>query len=125
MPSTTLLFNSIDAAREIAYMLRAEWDGCNAVTLAPFDANDSAFKVALKVNKAIFCHVKASQPLNPLLRFLYQKGIFLGLVFFLASLISSQLSSITFRAFILSKVYTFFTVSNCTFHPQVIVEAQK
>ncbi len=28
------LFDSIEAAQEMAYMLQAEWDGCNGIVLS-------------------------------------------------------------------------------------------
>lgn len=52
---TTLLFDSVHSAQEVAFMLRAEWDGCNAVTFTNLNQNDQAFETAIGLVLAEYC----------------------------------------------------------------------
>lgn len=48
-----LLFDSVNAAREVAWMLQAEWDGCNGVVLSQFDS--PALETAVGLFDALWC----------------------------------------------------------------------
>ena len=50
---TTLLFNSVQAAQEVAYTLRAEWDGLNCVILYKVDR--AALETAIALAQAEYC----------------------------------------------------------------------
>ena len=57
----TMLFSSVLAAREVAYMLRGDWDGVNAVTIYQPDAVvvQTAFallKLELGLDEVNYCH---------------------------------------------------------------------
>ena len=57
----TMLFSSVLAAREVAYMLRGDWDGLNAVTIYQPDAvavlNALALlKLELGLEEVNYCH---------------------------------------------------------------------
>ncbi len=45
----TLLFESIRIAKEIAFYLRGNWDGCNAVSFEKNIINNGAFRTALEL----------------------------------------------------------------------------
>lgn len=53
---TTLLFDSVYSAQEVAFILRGLWDECNAVTFTDFNEYDLAFKTAVRVASAEYCH---------------------------------------------------------------------
>ncbi len=59
MPNTTLLFDSVSAAQEVAYALRAVYDGCNAITAEEFDFN--ALVTAAGQVESKCCHVGACE----------------------------------------------------------------
>jgi hypothetical protein len=54
MQSIRLLFETQEAAREVAFMLRCEYDGCNMVTL-PSVHDTLALKTAIGLVGADFC----------------------------------------------------------------------
>lgn len=54
---TTLLFDSIHSAQEVAFTLRSLWDECNAVTFTNFDEDDIAFKTVVGMASAKYCIV--------------------------------------------------------------------
>lgn len=43
------------SAQEVAFILRAEWDKCNAVTFTNFDEHDKAFETAIGLVLAEYC----------------------------------------------------------------------
>ncbi len=47
------LFDSIEAAQEMAYMLQAEWDGCNGIVLSQID--DAAIETAAGLCSTVWC----------------------------------------------------------------------
>jgi hypothetical protein len=47
------LFGSIEAAQEMAYMLQAEWDGCNGIVLSQID--DAAIETAAGLCRSDWC----------------------------------------------------------------------
>jgi len=47
------LFDSIEAAQEMAYMLQAEWDGCNGILLSQID--DAAIETAAGLCRTDWC----------------------------------------------------------------------
>lgn len=49
----TILFDSIEAAQEIAFMLGAQWDECNGVILAKYD--EVAVNTAAKLHNSAWC----------------------------------------------------------------------
>jgi hypothetical protein len=49
-----LLFNSTQAACEIAYMLRCSYDGCNGIEF-PQNYDTFAIRTAIELTKAEFC----------------------------------------------------------------------
>ena len=49
----TILFDSIDAAQQIAFMLGAEWDKCNGVMLQKYD--EIAVNTAAKLHNSSWC----------------------------------------------------------------------
>ncbi len=51
--SDTILFDSINAAQEIAFMLGAEWDECNGVTISSYD--EIAINTAAKLHNSSWC----------------------------------------------------------------------
>ena len=57
----TMLFSSVLAAREVAYMLRGDWDGVNAVTIYQPDAVAvqtalALLKLELGLEEVNYCH---------------------------------------------------------------------
>ena len=52
--SETVLFDSVDAAYEVANSLQADWDSCNGVKIRDFDLE--AFKVATSVLSGEWCN---------------------------------------------------------------------
>ncbi|GAB1541303.1 hypothetical protein NUACC21_39740 [Scytonema sp. NUACC21] len=54
-----LLFNSIAAAQDIAYMLNGEWDGCNSVTISKCD--EVAVNAAASLTEAQWCYQGACE----------------------------------------------------------------
>ena len=55
----TLLFSSVLAAREVAYMLRGDWDGLNAVTIYQPDAvavQNALALLKLGQEEVSYCH---------------------------------------------------------------------
>ncbi|MEH1844357.1 MAG: pentapeptide repeat-containing protein [Nostoc sp.] len=54
-----LLFDSIAAASEIAFMLNGQWDGCNGVIMAKCD--EVAVNTATKLLEATWCYQGASK----------------------------------------------------------------
>ncbi len=57
MNNYSFLFNSISAAQEVAYALRAKWDGCNGVEILTHDFN--ALKFAVALCNAEYCKVSS------------------------------------------------------------------
>lgn len=55
---TTLLFDSITAAQEVAYMLQAQWDECNQVIISNFDS--FALETAVSLADTAYCKVGES-----------------------------------------------------------------
>ncbi|MBD2460789.1 hypothetical protein H6G89_07000 [Oscillatoria sp. FACHB-1407] len=49
-----LLFETREAAREVAFMLRCEYDGCTLITLPPV-YDTVALRVAIELTGADFC----------------------------------------------------------------------
>ncbi len=56
-----LLFDSENAAEDIALMLNARWDGCNGVVLSSVD--EVAVNVAAKLVEALWCYEGATEAL--------------------------------------------------------------
>lgn len=52
---TTLLFDSVHSAQEVAFIISASWDECNAVTFSDFNEYDLAFKTAVGMVSAEYC----------------------------------------------------------------------
>ena len=57
----TMLFSSVLAAREVAYMMRGDWDGVNAVTIYQPDAVAvqtalALLKLELGLEEVNYCH---------------------------------------------------------------------
>ncbi|MBD2770594.1 pentapeptide repeat-containing protein [Iningainema sp. BLCCT55] len=53
-PQTVLLFDSIAAAQEVAFMLQGEWDGCNGVLMTKCDG--VAVNTAASLMEAEWCY---------------------------------------------------------------------
>ncbi len=62
MKSLRLLFETQVAAREVAFMLRCEYDGCNMITLPPMH-DILALRTAIELAGANFCSVGDHYPL--------------------------------------------------------------
>ena len=57
--SETILFDSVEAAQEVAYVLRGTWDGCNGVELSEIDWQ--ALKTSASLVDGQWCAVGDSQ----------------------------------------------------------------
>lgn len=51
----TLLFESVNAAQEVAYMLQAQWDECNGVIISNIDS--FALETAVGLANTVYCNV--------------------------------------------------------------------
>ena len=58
-----LLFDSVNAASDIAFMLNADWDGCNGVLMP--NSDEIAIKSAADLMQAKWCYSGASFALLP------------------------------------------------------------
>jgi hypothetical protein len=54
-----ILFDSVEAAQEVAYTLRCAWDGCNRIEISDFDSQ--AFRAAVKLANAQWYEVGDSE----------------------------------------------------------------
>ncbi len=59
--STDFLFDSVFAAQEVAYSLRAHWDGCTGVKIP--DLELEAFRAATSLASGQWCNVGDSEPI--------------------------------------------------------------
>ena len=62
MRSLQLLFETQQAAREVAFILRYQYDGCNMITLPPF-YDTAALKTAIELIGVDFCFEGDHYPL--------------------------------------------------------------
>ena len=55
MSNYSFLLNSVESAREVAFVLKGTWDGCNGVNLA--DCDYEALKLATALCNAEYCEM--------------------------------------------------------------------
>lgn len=94
---TVLLFDSIAAAQEVAYMLQGEWDGCNGVLMSKCD--EVAINTAASLMEAAWCYQGASNAvLNRLATDELQRRYAIGERYFInANLRCAELASLCLR----------------------------
>lgn len=94
---TVLLFDSIAAAQEVAYMLQGEWDGCNGVLMTLCD--EIAINTAASLMLAAWCYQGASNAvLNRLATDELQRRYAIGERYFInANLRCAELASLCLR----------------------------
>lgn len=63
MESSSLLFESVKAAQEVALMLQAQWDGCNCIEINGLDY--PALQTAAKLANSHYCQPGDSMGLPP------------------------------------------------------------
>jgi DNA-binding transcriptional ArsR family regulator len=69
--SNIILLDSVEAAQEVAYSLRAIWDGCNGVEIPDFDP--AALKTAASLAECQWCEVGDSELITEYRRSLYRQ----------------------------------------------------
>jgi hypothetical protein len=57
--SKVILFDSLEAAQEVAYAIRGDWDGCNGVEITDFDS--ASLELAASLAGAQWCEVGDSE----------------------------------------------------------------